>query len=184
VVRGEFACAVNDQTAVLAALLSLDLPGGLKPAGRIIGAEDRAEPGASTARERITGPQQQPPLGPDRIRAASAPAAGLLRQALADPGEHVVAEEHEVEGVHRDGGAGKPHPQRLAEDRGRVDRDDLHPEPPLEGRADSQFRTPSLSRPSTVPPTWPVSGSTIVVIHGSYLFHALVAGSRKNRTDR
>jgi hypothetical protein len=25
---------------------------------------------------------------------------------------------------------------------------------------------------------------TIVVVHGSYLFHALVAGSRKNRTDR
>ena len=38
--------------------------------------------------------------------------------------------------------------------------------------------------PSTIPRTWPVPRPTIVVIHGSYLFHALVAGSRKNRTDR
>jgi hypothetical protein len=52
------------------------------------------------------------------------------------------------------------------------------------GRAKSQSPTPLWSRPSTMPRTWPVSRSTIVVIHGSYRVHSFVAGSWKNRTDR
>jgi hypothetical protein len=73
--------------------LFLDLPGGLERAGRIIGAEDRAEPGASTVRERITGPQQQPPVGPDRIRAAS-----LNRVCLEDrPGATISFTSHDAQ---------------------------------------------------------------------------------------
>lgn len=82
-----------------------------------------------------------------------------------------------MEVIDRDSGARKPHPQRFAEGRGGVDRDDLHSQAPLRGRANSQSPTPLWSRPSTTPTTWPVSRSTRVVIQGSNRVRALVAGS-------
>jgi hypothetical protein len=162
--------------------LLFDLPRGLRFAGRVIEVKDSPEPVPAAVREGFAGPEQQAPVGPDRVGGAAAPALEFLGQALADFGEHVVAEEHEVEGVHRDGGARQPHPRGLAERRRRIDRDDLHAEAPVQRARHSPI--PLWSPPSTTPRTWPVSGSTTVDIHGSKRFQALVSGSWKNRTDR
>lgn len=56
----------------------------------------------------------------------------LLGEALLDFGEHGVAELDQVERVHRDSGAGQPHPQGFAECGGWVDGNDLHAQAPFE----------------------------------------------------
>jgi hypothetical protein len=52
------------------------------------------------------------------------------------------------------------------------------------GRTKSQSPTPFWSRPSAIARDWPVSRSTMVVVHGSCRIHELDSGSRKYRTDR
>lgn len=51
-------------------------------------------------------------------------------------------------------------------------------------RAFSQPSTAALLRPSTTPSTCPEAVLTRVVIHGSTRRHALVSGSRNQRTRR
>jgi hypothetical protein len=136
----------------------------------VIGAEDFSKPVPAAVRECFAGPEQQAPVGPDRVGGAAAPALEFLGQALADFGEHVVAEEREVEGVHRDrGGSRIRRALRNAAD-GSI-ATTCTPRRQWRGRLKSHSPIPLWSRPSTTPRTWPVSGSTMVDIHGSKRFH-------------
>jgi hypothetical protein len=146
---------------------SLTSQRGLQLPGGIIGGEHGPQPVPGPVRECVPGAQEQPPVGPDRVDGASPPAMDLLREALPDLGEHVVAQLDQVKRVDRDSGARQPHPQGLAERRGRVDGNDLHAQAPLKRTGEQPVPTPPLSRPSTIPRTCPVSRSTMVVIHGS-----------------
>lgn len=107
-------------------------------------------------------------MGPCLVDAAAAAALDLLGQVLAGVGHCLVGQGDEVEVIDCDSGTWEPHPQRFSERCRRVDRDDLPPRPPrrqASGQAKSQSPAPLWSRPSTTPRTWPVSGSTMVVIH-------------------
>jgi hypothetical protein len=95
--------------------------------GRVIEVEGLAEPGPAAVREHLTGPQQQPWVGPGRIGRASA-RPGFLRQALPNFGKHVVAEQDQMEGIDRDGRAGQPRLRRFAERGRRIDRDNADAE--------------------------------------------------------
>ena len=84
-----------------------------------------------------------------------------------------------MEVVHCDSGAGKPHPQRFAEGRRRVDRHDLHGEPPVQWAGEQPV--PDAVVVTAVNDAQDLAGSrsTIVVIHGSNRVQAFVAGSWK-----
>lgn len=58
--------------------LLLDVPRCPQLAGRVIEIEDFLEPVPTTSRERLTRPEQQPPVGSDPVCGASAPALGFL----------------------------------------------------------------------------------------------------------
>ena len=69
-------------------------------------------------------------MRPGRIVLATPTTAVSAGEALADGGDHVVAELDQVELVDRDRSPRQPGPQRLAERGRRIDRDDLDPLPP------------------------------------------------------
>jgi hypothetical protein len=72
-------------------------------------------------------------VGPGLVDGPAAAALDLLGEVLPGLGHGLVGQRDQVKVINRDRRAGKPHPQRLSERRRRVDRHDLHRQPPLQG---------------------------------------------------
>lgn len=82
---------------------------------------------------------------PDRIDGTSSPALDLMREALSEFAEHIVAQLDQVKSVGRNAVRGSHVPKGLAERLGRVDGNDLHTEAPLKRSGEQPVPTPSQS---------------------------------------
>ncbi|VWX50696.1 hypothetical protein MICRO80W_300012 [Micrococcus luteus] len=104
----------------------LDRPGG---GDLLIGivVQDVLESAQAGLGESVPGPQQQHPVSPHGILLAAPPAQDFAHHALADLGEHLVAELDQVEVVHADV-HGRQHLVDRGAERGRgIDGDHLEP---------------------------------------------------------
>ncbi len=111
----------------------LDAPGGADLAGGVIVSEDAVEAVHGTFGQPVPGTEEQKAVGPGQVVLAAPMALGLLRDALADLGDHQVREPHQVPVVDPDPRRGEGGIEGGPERRGGVDRDDLDPVRPGRG---------------------------------------------------
>jgi hypothetical protein len=98
----------------------LAAPGGADFVGRIIFGQNAPQPGQLAGRETIAGSEQHVPMCPDRVGLDSAAAMTLAGDALADLGDHLVGQPHQVPVIYGDPGVRQrgPDPRGIRRGRG------------------------------------------------------------------
>jgi hypothetical protein len=80
-------------------------PGGADLVGWVVLGQNSPEPGQLAGRETIAGGEQHVPVCPDRVGGDPAAAMTLSGEALADLGDHLVGQSHQMPVVYCDPGA-------------------------------------------------------------------------------